>query len=288
MKQIEGYFEGRKKFKLFYRAWLPDGKVKAILLIAHGVAEHCGRYNELAEYFANKDYGVYGFDYRGHGKSEGRRGYVEHISYYLDDLHIFYQMVIQQNPYKKIFLYGHSMGAIVGLAAAFHKKYELVGDPSDSSQFAGLILSGTALKVKPDLPAAILTLLKPLALLAPHLGLQKIDSSTLSRDKKVIESYDSDPLVYRGKLSARLAVDLVCLIHDLRNQVSKIKTPVLILHGADDRLSYPEGASLLMERIGSPDKTLKIYAGFYHEILNEPGHNRVISDMEAWLSGHSL
>lgn len=274
MEYLEGVFEGRENFKLYFRSWLPDEKVKAILLIAHGVAEHCGRYARMAEYFANRGYAVYGFDYRGHGKSEGRRGFVEHFSYYMDDLRTFFKLICSRHPQNRVIFFGHSMGAIIGLAESIY----------NPDEFSGLILSGTAIKVKPELPAAILALLKPLALFMPRLGLKRIDSSTLSRDKRVIESYDNDPLVYRGKLSARLSIELVCMIHRLQSQMSQIKVPILILHGTADKLSYPEGAILVIEKAGTQDKTLKLYAGFYHEILNEPGNNQVLSDIETWLS----
>lgn len=278
MKHVENYFEGREKLKLYYQSWLPEVEVKGVLLIAHGVAEHCGRYTETAEYFVNKGYAVYGFDYRGHSKSKGRRGYVEHFFYYLDDLKIFLRLMNNHHPQQKPVLFGHSMGAIIGLAVGIYSQKE----------FSGLILSGTAFKVKPDLPPAVLALLKPLALFMPGLGLHKIDSSTLSRDERVVASYNNDPLVYRGKLSARLAIELVWLIHQLKGQISQIKIPVLILHGAEDRLSYPEGAKLVFERVSSPDKALKMYPGFYHEILNEPGHLQVLVDMERWLTEHSF
>lgn len=274
MKHGEDIFQGRKNFKLFYRSWLPDGKIKAILIISHGVAEHCGRYAQMAEYFAGKGFAVYSFDYRGHGKSEGKRGYIEHFSYYVDDLQTFCRIVCSLHPYKKAILFGHSMGAIIDLAEAIHNQHE----------FCGLILSGTAIKIKPDLPVAILAMLKPVSLFLPALGLKKIDSSTLSRDEGVVRSYNNDNLVYRGKLSARLGIELAWLIHKLRRQLSEIEIPVLLLHGGEDKLSFPEGARLVFERISSKDKTLNVYAGLYHEILNEPENIQVFSDIEMWLS----
>ncbi len=274
MRLLDGFFEGQNNLKLYYRSWLPDGEVEAILLIAHGVAEHCGRYVEMAKFFANKGYGVYGFDYCGHGKSEGRRVYVEHFSNYLDDLQTFSKIIRSLHPHKNVILFGHSMGAVLGLADIIYHHEE----------FSGLILSGVAIKPKPVVPIAIVAMLKPVALFMPRLGLYRIDSSVLSRDKRVIESYGNDPLVYRGKLTARLGIELLSLTHKLKIQMQQVKLPILILHGTEDKISCPEGASLVFRRVSSTDKTLKFYQGFYHEILNEPDKIRVLSDIEAWLS----
>ena len=107
MKKVEGSFKGKKEFNLYYQGWLPDGNIRAILLIAHGVAEHCGRYAEVAVYFAARGLAVYGFDYRGHGRSEGCPGFVEHFSYYPEDLHTFVDLVRKLHPDKRLFLLGH-------------------------------------------------------------------------------------------------------------------------------------------------------------------------------------
>ena len=127
-------------------------------------------------------------------------------------------------------------------------------------------------------------LLHPLSLFLPKLAMKQINSSILSRDKGVIQSYDTDPLVYRGKLSARLGVELLLKMQDVERHASQIQIPVIILHGSADKLSYPEGARIIYDRILSKDKTLKYYPGFYHEILNEPEHMQVFSDMENWLN----
>ncbi len=103
----------------------------------------------------------------------------------------------------------------------------------------------------------------------------------------VVDAYVSDPFVYRGKISARLGGELIKTIRKLPPQLPEIRLPTLIMHGTADRLSHPEGSQMLYERIGSEDKTLKLYEGFYHEIFNEPGHEQVFSDMETWLATHT-
>lgn len=78
MEHIEGKFRGYKNLNLYYQCWRPTEKPRALLLVVHGLAEHSGRYANIAHHFVAKDYAIYGFDYRGHGKSEGLRGYKEY------------------------------------------------------------------------------------------------------------------------------------------------------------------------------------------------------------------
>jgi acylglycerol lipase len=276
VRHTEGYFGGREGVRLFYQKWMPDIEAKATLVIIHGLAEHSGRYLNLVNYLVPLGYVIYAFDLRGHGKSEGKKGTVEHFSFYLDDLHEFLEKVRNQSTLKNVFLFGHSMGATISLAYSVHHQNFL----------SGLVLSGTAIRIKPHLPAAVITLLWPLALFLPELGLIKLDSAALSHNVEIVKSYDEDPLVFRGKLSARLTIDLISNMHALERQARLIRVPLLILHGESDRLTDPEGARIVFQRAGSQDKTLHMYPGLYHEILNEPQNLQVLSDMEKWLGQH--
>jgi alpha-beta hydrolase superfamily lysophospholipase len=123
-----------------------------------------------------------------------------------------------------------------------------------------------------------------LSLLLPKLGLIVVDASTISQDKAVVDAYVNDPLVYRGKVRARFGGEMVKIQQELPRQMPEINLPILIMHGTADRLCDPQGSKMLYERVGSRDKTLKLYEGFYHEILNEPGHKQVLADMETWLA----
>jgi acylglycerol lipase len=93
MKHKEGRFKGYKGLKLYYQCWLPDKKPKAVILVAHGLAEHSGRYKNLVDYFVPKGYAVYALDHRGHGKSEGQRSYVDNFNDYLINLKTFFDKV---------------------------------------------------------------------------------------------------------------------------------------------------------------------------------------------------
>jgi alpha-beta hydrolase superfamily lysophospholipase len=259
MKHKEGNFKGYKDFNLYYQCWLPEGSPKAVLLVAHGFAEHSGRYGNLVNYFVPKGYAVYALDHRGHGRSEGERVQVEQFTDYVKDLKTFFDIVRQENPDDKIFLVGHSMGSIISLAYTVRYHNEL----------AGLITSGGGLTRPGETPPP-----RPVG--------QPLPTSTLSRDPAVIKAYENDPLVYRGPIPQRSAI--ADTRSKLPEQVPQIKLPVLIMAGNGG----PDGtrSQVLYELIGSEDKTLKLYEGLLHEIFNEPEHPRVMADIEAWLNVH--
>ena len=276
MKHKEGKFKGLKNFDLYYQCWLPEKSPRAVLLVAHGLAEHSGRYKNLVDYFVPKGYAVYALDHRGHGKSEGARCYVDRFADYLADFKTFFDIVRKENKNARIFLVGHSMGATIAAAYAVEHQKEL----------DGLIVSGASLVASTSVSPALLVMAGLVSALAPKMGVTVLDASAISRDGAVVDAYVNDPLVYRDKLPARMGAELAKMWKQLPEKMSEIKLPILIMHGSADRLADPRGSKLLYEQAGSEDKTLKIYDGFYHEIFNEPEHREVMADMESWLARH--
>jgi len=230
----------------------------------------------MVNHLVPKGYAVYGLDYRGHGKSQGLRGYVEQFSYFVNDLDTFLGIVRSKHYNTKIFIVGHSVGGTIATAYAVHHQ----------DKFDGLILSGATLKVGASVSSGLIIVTRLLSLLLPKMGLDVIDASAISQDKAVVDAYVDDPLVYRGKIRARLGAELIKAMQILPRQMSKTYLPILIMHGTADRLSDPKGSEILYNRVSSRDKTLKLYDGFYHEIFNEPGRRQVFADMEVWLVTH--
>jgi len=276
MKHKEGTFTGYKGLKLYYQCWLPDKTPKAVLLVAHGLAEHSGRYKNLVDYFVPRGYAVYALDHRGHGKSEGTRAYVDNFNDYLIDLKNFFDKVRNENKNLKIFLFGHSLGGTIATAYAIEHQDEL----------AGLMVSGSSLVPTKSVSPALLAMAGIVSALAPKMGVTLLDASLISRDETVVDAYVNDPLVFRGKIPARTGAEMARMWKQLPAQMPRIKLPVLIMHGMADQLTDPRGSKLLYERAGSKDKTLKIYDDCYHEICNEPDREQVFVDMESWLTKH--
>jgi acylglycerol lipase len=260
MKHQEGNFKGYKDFNIYYQSWIPEGNAKAVLLIAHGFAEHSGRYGNAVNHFVPKGYSVYALDHRGHGRSDGARVQVEHFTDYIKDLKTFFDIVRKDNPDKKIFLIGHSMGSAISLIYVLRYQHEL----------AGLITSGGGIN-RPGEPSP-----------PPRPANQPLDTAFLSRDPAVIQAYVNDPLVYRGPIPQDSAI--TNMRSTIQDQVPQIKLPVLIMAG--DGGTDGARSQVLYEYIGSKDKTIKRYKGLLHEIFNEPEHPIVLADMEKWLENH--
>jgi alpha-beta hydrolase superfamily lysophospholipase len=265
--------------RLHARRWLPPGAPRAVLAIVHGYAEHLGRYEHVAAYFAARGYAVYAVDLRGHGESEGARVRVRSFAEYLDDMDALLGYARAQHPGAPLFVLGHSMGgAIVALS--------LVTRPADAR---GFLLSGPVL---PNPQASLLkrigaAVVERIALvigrIAPGFGLRTLDAAMVSRDPGVVARYDSDPLNYRGKVPAGTVAAMLRAVRAVERRVDRVTQPLLIAHGGADALASPDGSRWLYEHAPSADKTLRIYDGLYHEILNEPEQEQVMAEIASWM-----
>jgi acylglycerol lipase len=276
MNHIEGNFKGVRNANIYYQAWLPEGNVKAVLLVVHGLGEHCGRYMNVVNHFVPLGYAVYGFDHIGHGKSEGMREFVECFQDYTNTLTIYYNMVKGWQTGKPVFLLGHSMGGLI-------TSYYLLDHQAD---FRGAVISAPGIKVSDSISRATITIGKILSVLMPKAGLLALDVNGISRDPEVVKAYVNDPLVFHGKTPARLAAELLKAILRVTAQIDKITLPFIVVQGSEDKLVHPAGAQMLYDKASSEDKTIKVYEGLYHEVFNEPERARVLKDVEAWLAAH--
>lgn len=276
MNHIEGNFKGVRNANIYYQAWLPEGNVKAVLLVVHGLGEHSGRYMNVVNHFVPLGYAVYGLDHIGHGKSEGMREVVERFEDYTDTLTIYCNMVKGWQTGKPVFLLGHSMGGLIAT-------YYLLDHQAD---FRGAVISAPGIKVRASISQAAITIGKILSVLAPKAGVLALDVNAISRDSEVVRAYINDPLVFHGKTPARLAAEFVKTILRVTAEVDKIILPFIVVQGSQDKLVDPAGAQMLYDKASSKDKTIKVYDGLYHEVFNEPERARVLKDVETWLAAH--
>jgi len=273
MRHEEGRFPDAHDTSIYHQRWLPDSQPHAVLVIVHGLAEHCGRYTNVVDYFVPRGYAVCGADHVGHGRSGGRRVYVRRFEDLTDVLGTYTSIIRGWYPGKPLFLLGHSLGALIG-------SVYLLEHPR---AFAGAILSGPLVSVPESVSQVTLRASRILSALAPGLGVAAVDASGVSRDPAVVAAYIGDPLVYLGKTTARLGHEILKAIARVTANAAQITLPILILQGSDDRLVPPEGAAMLRRAVGSADKILSVYDGLYHEIYNEPERDAVLADIEVWL-----
>jgi acylglycerol lipase len=273
MRHQEGFLEGIGGPRIYYQSWLPDAAPKAILLIVHGLAEHSGRYANVVGHFVPRGYAVFGLDHVGHGKSDGKRVFIERFRDFIDPLRQCRALIHAQHPGIPVFLVGHSLGGLIGATYLLDRQDE----------FHGAVLSGPAVKVPKNISPAVILIGRVVSALLPGLGIVPLAHDGVSRDASVVEAYVNDPLVHTGKITARLGAEMLKAMEHIAMQAPRIRLPLLVLQGGADKLVDKEGARMLHERAGSTDKTLKIYDGLYHEVYNEPERASVLAEVEGWI-----
>jgi len=272
MKQQEGYFS-EIDHSIFYQFWLPENPPHAVLLIVHGVNEHSGRYEHLAAYFTEKGYAVYGLDLVGHGKSSGTRSFAKDFSSFINPILTYLKMIKDWQPGLPVYLVGHSMGGLIGA--------NFLIDHQDQVQ--GAVLSGSLTLIPDYVSDFTIKIGKLLSSVLPKMRLLALDSDGISRDKAVVQAYKDDPLVYNGKMTARISNVMNDGIARIAADGSKINLPVLLLHGSEDSLCDPDCSIYLHNLISSNNNQLIIYDGFFHEVYNEPEQRTVFNDVLNWL-----
>ncbi len=279
VEHVEGQFAGIKGLEIFWQSWqVQEMPARAVVVISHGAGEHSSRYEHVAIRYAGLGYPVYALDHRGHGRSAGPRALIDRLEHAAADLDVLIGLARREHPEVPLFLLGHSLGATIALRYALRHQDKL----------DGMILSGTLAVI--DLPPAPVRLAaKALSAIAPRLPVLSVDPATISRDPREVQAYRTDPLVHHGKLPVRTVAEIADATEAFPQQLGNLTLPLLLVHGSEDRLVSVRGSRLVHERASSDDKTLKIYDGLFHEVVNELSDDRehVLTDIGAWLHSHT-
>ena len=259
----------------YWQGW-GAGSPVGIVIVVHGVHEHGGRYRHVGEHLAAHGYAAYALDHEGHGRSPGRRGNIGRMAAVVAGVADLVRLAVGRHPGVPVFLYGHSLGGLIAL------QY-LTGAPAD--EVRGAVVSAPALDTSAGTRAqkAIAPLISALL---PNLGILQLDIETISRDPDVVHAYRTDPLNYVGKMKARTGTELMRTAEAMPSRLTALTMPLLVLHGGADRMMPPAASEVVREHAGSPDLTIKIYDGLYHEPHNEPERGQVLDDIVGWLDAH--
>ena len=274
METFEWKWKTSDGLQMYSKGWAPKGTPKAVICLLHGVGEHIGRYEHVAEALTEKGYALLGFDLRGHGKSAGPRGHLPSFEAFMSDIDRFLAEVAKRYPGAPQFLYGHSMGGILVLNYALRRKPRL----------AGVISTGAALHTAIEEQKVKVVMARVLGALLPTMTIASgLDPKTLSRDPAVVQAYISDPLVH-DRMTAGFGKIILTVNPWTFEHAGELELPLLIMHGTKDMLCYPS-SSLEFAGLAPKDKvTLKMWDGFYHEIHNEPEKAQVFKVMTDWLA----
>ncbi len=266
--------QGLGGVRIVYDVWTPDVPARAVVVLAHGLGEHARRYDHVAQRFGEAGLVTYALDHRGHGRSGGKRMLVKDISEFTADFDTLVGIASREHPGLKRVVLGHSMGGGIVFAYGVERpdNYDL------------MVLSGPAVAAQDVVHPLVAFAAKGLGLLMPGLPVQELDFTAISRDPAVVAAYQNDPLVYHGKVPAGIGRALLGVGETMPQRAPALTAPLLVAHGADDRLIPADGSRRLVECVGSSDVELKIYPGLYHEIFNEPERDQVLDDVVSWIT----
>lgn len=267
----EDRFDGAGDLRIFFRVWRPEGAPRGVVAICHGVNSHSGQYFWAAEQLTAKGFVVYALDLRGRGLSDGERFFVRDVAEYVGDLAELISIAKDREPGLPVFLLGHSAGGVVSCTYALGYQAEL----------AGLVCESFAFEV--PAPDFALAAIKGISHLAPHAHVLKLHNDDFSRDAAWVKSMNEDPLIAHEVQPTSTVAALVRADERLKKEFPLITLPVLIMHGTADKATKPSGSQLFYDTAGSADKTLKLYEGHFHDLLNDVGREGVMADIVGWI-----
>jgi alpha-beta hydrolase superfamily lysophospholipase len=264
---------GARGEALFTQSWHPEAPSRGNLLVIAGLGDHSGRFGNLIEEMVPLGYSVFGWDHTGHGRSEGTPGHIRSFAELLDPAAAYLKKITEQEPHVPVYIFGHSMGGLLAVRLCQERQ----PDP------AGVILSNPSFSIPEGISPLTVALGRVLSRVVPRWPLSRLDPEMLSRDPEVTADYREDPLVYTGSYSARMAMILLDEIDRAFQRAERFLPPLLTLIGAQDRISFPQDSRRFHEQAGARDKTLLTYPEDRHELINEPDHTAVLTDMAAWM-----
>jgi alpha-beta hydrolase superfamily lysophospholipase len=269
----ERSFDGVGGVRIVYDVWTPETDPLGVVILAHGYAEHARRYDHVAQRFGEGGLITYALDHRGHGRSGGKRVYLKNMSEYTDDFHHLVGIATAAHPELKRIVLGHSMGG--GVVFAYGVEH-----PDD---YSAMVLSGPAVYAQDAVSPVMITVAKVVGGLMPGLPVEDLPADAVSRDPEVVAAYEADPLVHHGKLPAGIAKALIGVGETMPQRAASLTAPLLVVHGAEDKLIPVEGSRRLLECVGPIDAHLKVYPELYHEVFNEPERAVVLDDVVSWI-----
>lgn len=269
-QQAEDWDFGRKVHGYAWRATEP----RANLILQHGLGEHAGRYvdhySELVPHLIGLGFNVFAFDAEGHGRSPGPRGHTD-LHRTVED-HLAAREAVAGGGLP-LFLFGHSLGGLITAASVAQRQ----------SGVDGVVLSAPALEL--DVSPALRIVAKVVSKVAPTARLTPpLEGGAISRVPEEVEAHEADPLVFRKSPTARLGASAMTVLDKAWRRFPDWQVPVLVLHGAADRLVPVEGSRRFIETVAADDSTLSLYQGGYHELLNDLDRKKALEEVLDWLS----
>ncbi|HRO66187.1 MAG TPA: lysophospholipase [Pseudobdellovibrionaceae bacterium] len=271
-RRHEGFFEGHDGLNLFFQVW-ENPRARGTILVTHGQGEHSECYHRVVDFFKDGEWSFFAWDLRGHGRSEGKRGYAPSFEDYVSDYRIFLDLMLQDPRMsgKPVILMSHSMGGLVQLKTLAHQSLPVAAQTC-SAPFLGLAFTPPGWK---DAGARLLNRIYPEMTLW-----NEISPSMVTRDPEVIREFEQDVLRH-DRISPGVYLGFQPAFDDVMTHASSIKIPTLMQLAEEDPVVSTPTAKIFFERLGAKDKELRIYGnGARHEIYNDLERNQALTDLK--------
>ncbi len=270
----EEHYTGYDGTIMLLRVWKPKVTPRAVIVGFHGLGSHSGLQEFVASQFAERGFIFYAPDLRGFGTFPGRKGHVESYDEYDEDIKCLIEQLREGHPDEKMFLYGHSLGAVH--AARYVMKYP--NAPVD-----GLILPCPAVSEQLKVSAATRAMAAAMSKLNVKAYFDNgLDFDLLAKNPEVIKLNKEDPLRF-DKATPRYAIEGLNAAKDTRESAYKIKHPVFVPQAGADKITVPELNKEFFDRIGAEDKTWKLYPDFEHQPFEDEGCEAFLEDIISWV-----
>ena len=276
MKRSEGFFEGFNEMKLYFQTWEPEGPSRGLLVLTHGQGEHSECYLRLVNALESSGWTILAWDLRGHGRSEGQRGFALSFLDYVRDFEVFWKEVVSryQTTNPTVF-FAHSLGGLIQL-----KAFSGIQGATSQAQILSSPFLGLALEVPPYKEAAAHVLRNWL----PHLTLSnEIRNDDLTRDPMVLEEFSRDPLRH-NKISSGVYLGAQECQPALLAKPQIWKGPWLLLLAENDPVVSTKVNLQFFERLEMQHKTCVVFENRKHELINDLGREEVFDRIRDFLA----
>jgi alpha-beta hydrolase superfamily lysophospholipase len=267
---INGYLKSFDHKNLYWYYW-PANNPKGAIYLVHGMGEHAGRYEHVAHYFNDKGFSCFGFDQRGHGRSEGKRGHTPSYEALLKDIDLFIREGQKLNGNLIPFLYGHSFGGNLVLNYPLRRR----------TNFRGVIATSPWLELATP-PSKSQELVAHIAcVFSPSLTLKTgLNAEGLAKEKTVASNYTGDEYVH-GLITVNMYTEIKRAAHFASANASRFPLPLLLVHGDADPITSFAASKKFANK--APHCTFKVWEGLYHETHNEANWMDVLDFNLEWM-----
>lgn len=274
-KRHEGFFKGHDGLSLFLQIW-EKPESRGTILLTHGQGEHSECYHRVIDHFHQSPWTFYAWDLRGHGRSEGKRGYAASFDDYVLDYQILLDKVLKDPRVagKPVILMSHSMGGLIQLKTLTEKAWPVQGQTC-SAPFLGLAFQPPGWK---DTGAKLLHRIYPEITLW-----NEIKHNQLTRDPDVIREYEQDVLRH-DRISPGVYLGFQKAFDEVAAGADRIQIPTLFQLPEDDPVVKTSASVDYFKKLSAPHKELKIYGqGTRHEIYNDIGRHQALNDLKIFI-----